>query len=119
MKSIKITLTPEQRIQLAHAENLEIDLPDYDQLANELQSAKNTLAAITALLNPNGYTGLSLPDSLWQRITEAACDGFQAGFDASGEGFNGEYGCFTDKSVQRLIQKRDNWLAESGHKKAP
>lgn len=117
MKTLKITLTPEQRFQLAHAATLEIDLPDYDQLANELQSAKTTLEAITALLNPNGYTGLSLPELLQQRLADAACEGFQAGFDASSEGFNGEYGCFTDKSVQSLMQKRDNWLFESGHRK--
>jgi hypothetical protein len=152
MKSIKITLTPEQRIQLAHAATLEIDLPDYDQvcaerdnawrelrdirkainanpeestfdecarIANQLNSAKTTLAAITSLLNQNGYTGMSLPDLLQHKLAEAACDGFQAGFDASSEGFNGEYGCFTDKSVKSLMHKRDNWLAENGYKKAP
>ena len=79
MKTLKITLTPGQRIQLAHAATLEIDLPDYDQLANELQSAKTTLEAITALLNPNGYTGLSLPGLLQQRLTEAVGEGFQLG----------------------------------------
>lgn len=79
MKTLKITLTPEQRIQLAHAATLEIDLPDYEQMANELHSAKTTLEAITALLNPNGYTGLSLPELLQQRLAEAVGDGFQLG----------------------------------------
>jgi len=119
MKTLKITLTPEQRIRLAHAATLEIDLPDYDQLANELHSAKTTLEAITAILNPNGYTDLSYSELLQQRLTEAACDGFQAGFDASGEGFNGEYGCCTEQSKQILMKNMDNWLVESGYKKAP
>lgn len=112
MKTLKITLTPEQRIQLAHAATLEIDLPDYEQVVAErdnawrelrdihkaidanpeestldevervvstLKANKATLEAITALLNPNGYTGLGLPELLQRRLTEAVGDGFQLG----------------------------------------
>lgn len=82
MKTIKITLTPEQRIQLAHAATLEIDLPDYDQLANELQSAKTTLEAIAALLNPNGYTGLSLVELVEYRLTKERLSAYEEGGSA-------------------------------------
>lgn len=79
MKTLKITLTPDQQIQLANAATLEIDLPDYDQLANELQSAKATLEAIAAILNPDEYPDFTLPELLQQRLTEAVGDGFQLG----------------------------------------
>jgi hypothetical protein len=115
MKSIKITLTPEQRIQLSNAATLEIDLPDYDQVcaerdnawrelcdirkainanpeestfdecvrvANQLDSAKTTLAAITALLNPNGYTGLSLPELIEYRMAKERLSAYDEGGSA-------------------------------------
>ena len=94
-----------------------VELPDHDQLANELHSTKTTLEAITALLNPNDCTGLSLVELLQQRLAEAACDGFQAGFDASGECFNGEWLSFDDQDNQTLKEMRDHWLVESGYRK--
>lgn len=53
---------------------------EVERVAHKLQSTKTTLEAITALLNPNGYTGLSLVELHQQRLAEAACDGFDAGF---------------------------------------
>lgn len=79
MKTLKITLTPEQRIQLSHAATLEIDLPDYDQLANELISAQTTLKAIMALLNPNGFTGLSLVELVEYRLAKERLAAFDEG----------------------------------------
>ena len=82
MKTLKITLTPQQRIQLAHAATLEIDLPDYDQLANDLRSAKTTLEAITAILNPNGYTGLSLIELVEYRLAKERLSAYEEGGSA-------------------------------------
>jgi len=105
MKTIKITLTPEQHIQLARAAALEIDLPDYDQLANELHSTKTTLEAIAALLNPNGYTGLSLVELLHQRLAEAACEGFNAGFLSIGN-LTKQNKDYIDKKKSDFIERK-------------
>jgi len=118
MKSIKITLTPEQRIQLAHAATLEIDLPDYDQLANELQSAKTTLAAITALLNPNGYTGLSLPELIEYRLTKERLSAYDEGGSAQKAFWDGfERGTLSESGNIRAHWNQ--YLKSVGHKKAP
>lgn len=117
MKSIKITLTPEQRIQLAHAATLEIDLPDYDQLANELQSAKTTLAAIAALLNPNGYTGLSLIELVEYRLAKERLSAYEEGGSAQKAFWDG----FERGAISENRNIRSHWnryLDSVGNKKA-
>jgi len=118
MKSIKITLIQEQRVQLAHAATLEIDLPDYDQLANELQSTKTTLAAITALLNPNGYTGLSLPELIEYRLAKERL----AAYDEGGSAQKAFWDGFERGTMDPGGNIRANWnqyLNCIGNKKAP
>lgn len=53
MKTLKITLTPDQRIQLAYAATLEIDLPDYDQVFAERDNAWRELRDIRKAINAN------------------------------------------------------------------
>lgn len=53
MKTLKITLTQEQRVQLAHAATLEIDLPDYDQVVAERDNAWRELRDIRKAIDAN------------------------------------------------------------------